>query len=162
MECMNVILYIYMSIAEQNVRFRCTRIEWQHDTSQILNTWVHASRTVMESQSAVLLGPKSSSHEIITFSWMIAFYGQTAFNCTYSLSASLPAFREAEKLQQFLQRLAVSLTTHALRRNLRNLHRRSDPCRTARTGLKAGKPWRCIKAPSWAKGLGLKCHTYCT
>lgn len=67
----------------------------------------------MESQSAVLLGPKSSTHEIITFYWIIVFYGQAAVNCTYSFSASLPAFRETH-VATVSATLAVSLTTHAL------------------------------------------------
>ena len=66
----------------------------------------------MESQSAVLLGPKSSTHEIITFYWIIVFYGQAAVNCTYSFSASLPAFRETH-VATVSATLAVSLTTHA-------------------------------------------------
>lgn len=66
----------------------------------------------MESHSAVLLGPKSSTHEIITFYWIIVFYGQAAVNCTYSFSASLPAFRETH-VATVSATLAVSLTTHA-------------------------------------------------
>lgn len=66
----------------------------------------------MESQSAVLLGPKSSTHEIITFYWILVFYGQAAVNCTYSFSASLPAFRETH-VATVSATLAVSLTTHA-------------------------------------------------
>lgn len=73
---------------------------------------MHTSRKVMESQSAVLLGPKSSTHEIITFYWILVFYGQAAVNCTYSFSASLPAFRETH-VATVSATLAVSLTTHA-------------------------------------------------